>query len=125
MSSKTKAAKRTKAVAAVGNSTPSASPVGSGHPWLLAIVLIASTLLVYSNCFSSPFIMDDDDVIVSNPTIRALSPIARTLSGPLQSSTAGRPLVNLSFALNYAASGLDPRGYHAVNLAIHILCGLL
>jgi tetratricopeptide (TPR) repeat protein len=69
--------------------------------------------------------MDDDDVIVSNPTIRSLSPISRTLSGPLQSSTAGRPLVNLSFALNYAAGALDPRGYHAVNLLIHILCGLL
>jgi protein O-mannosyl-transferase len=88
-------------------------------------VLIIATLLAYSNCFSSPFIMDDADVIVSNPTIRSLSPISRTLSGPLQSSTAGRPLVNLSFALNYAAGELDPRGYHAVNLAIHILCGLL
>lgn len=92
---------------------------------LFPAILIAAALLAYSNCFSSPFIMDDADVIVSNPTIRALSPISRALSGPLQSSTAGRPLVNLSFAINYAAGGLDPRGYHAVNLTIHILCGLL
>ena len=27
--------------------------------------------------------------------------------------------------MNYAAGGLDPRGYRAVNLGIHILCGLL
>ena len=69
--------------------------------------------------------LDDDDVIVTNPTIRTLSPISRALSGPPQSSTAGRPIVNLSFALNYAAGGLNPAGYHAVNLVIHILCGLV
>ena len=39
--------------------------------------------------------------------------------------TAGRPLVNLSFAINYAFGGLDVRGYHLVNLALHLLCGLL
>ena len=38
---------------------------------------------------------------------------------------AGRPLVNASLALGYAVHGLDPRGYHAANLAIHLGCGLL
>ena len=94
-------------------------------PWLLGLVLVVATLVAYSNCFSSPFVLDDDDVIVTNPTIRALLPISRALSGPPQSSTAGRPIVNLSFALNYAAGGLNPAGYHAVNLVIHILCGLV
>src|SRR5207244_3634154 len=37
----------------------------------------------------------------------------------------GRPLLNLSFALNYAVGGLDVRGYHVVNLAVHLLAGLL
>jgi tetratricopeptide (TPR) repeat protein len=125
MASKSAAVKRARAAAAVGKSATSANPGRFGSRWLFAIALIAATVLAYSNCFSSPFIMDDGDAIVSNPTIRSLSPISRTLSGPLQSSTAGRPLVNLSLALNYAAGELDPRGYHAVNLAIHILCGLL
>jgi hypothetical protein len=39
--------------------------------------------------------------------------------------TAGRPLVNFSFAVNYALGGLDVRGYHLVNLACHLLSGLL
>ena len=39
--------------------------------------------------------------------------------------TAGRPLVNLSFAINYAVGGLDVRGYHVVNIAIHLVCALL
>jgi tetratricopeptide (TPR) repeat protein len=33
--------------------------------------------------------------------------------------------VNLSFAVNYALGGLDVRGYHLVNVGIHVLCGLL
>src|SRR5262249_37363426 len=34
-------------------------------------------------------------------------------------------LVNLSHALNYAAGDLDPWGYRAVNLGIHLACALL
>src|SRR5260221_11660190 len=91
---------------------------------LLAILLVLPTLVAYSNCFSSPFVLDDEDAVVTNQTIRSLSPVSHTLSGPLQSSTAGRPLANVSFALNYAVGGLDPRGYHAVNLIVHIRVGL-
>jgi len=32
--------------------------------------------------------------------------------------------LNLTFALNYAVGKLNPWGYHAVNLAIHILAAL-
>jgi tetratricopeptide (TPR) repeat protein len=36
----------------------------------------------------------------------------------------GRPLLNLSLALNYAVSGLRVWSYHGLNLAIHLLAGL-
>ena len=38
---------------------------------------------------------------------------------------AGRPLVNLSFAINYALSGLNTFGYHVVNVGLYLLCALL
>ena len=44
---------------------------------------------------------------------------------PRETPVAGRPLVNLSFAINYALGGLTETGYHAVNIAIHIACALL
>ena len=39
--------------------------------------------------------------------------------------TAGRPLVNFSFAANYALDGLNVRGYHLFNLICHLGSGLL
>ena len=41
------------------------------------------------------------------------------------SPLAGRPLVSLTFALNYAADGLNVRGYRLVNIALHVACALL
>ena len=38
---------------------------------------------------------------------------------------SGRPVANLSFAINYAVNGTDVRGYHVVNLTLHLICGLL
>jgi hypothetical protein len=47
------------------------------------------------------------------------------LSPPRATPVAGRPLVNLSFALNYALGGLDVRGYHLFNVGIHLLAALI
>ena len=44
---------------------------------------------------------------------------------PRELPVAGRPFVNLSFAINYAIGGLDVRGYHLTNIAIHLTCALL
>lgn len=92
---------------------------------LLAAVLILATAGAYANSLSNPFVFDDETTIFENETIRSLTPISGVLSGPRQSATAGRPLVNLSFAINYAIGQFSPVGYHAVNLALHILSGLL
>jgi protein O-mannosyl-transferase len=92
---------------------------------LLPALLVVATLAAYSNSLSNPLFFDDQINIVDNDTIRALTPLRRTLSGPDESSTAGRPLLNLSFAINYAVGGLAPAGYHAANLLLHVVNGLL
>src|SRR5262249_11190655 len=40
-------------------------------------------------------------------------------------AVSGRPLVNLSLAVNYAIGGLDVTGYHVWNVAVHVCCALL
>ncbi|MBN1588100.1 MAG: tetratricopeptide repeat protein, partial [Pirellulales bacterium] len=89
-------------------------------------VIVAATVLAYCNTLGVPFLFDDAEAISRNPTIRQLWPIGSALSPPNNGAPVdGRPLVNLSFAVNYAIGGLDVRGYHAVNLAIHVLAALV
>ena len=83
-------------------------------------------LLVYTNSFHVPFILDDVDAIPENPSIRQLRPISRVLSPPGEGQAVQRrPVVNLSLAVNYATGGLRVEGYHVFNLAVHILAGLV
>jgi tetratricopeptide (TPR) repeat protein len=89
------------------------------------VLLVAGVLAAYANSFAAPFVYDDQGAIIDNPNIRRLWPLTTALTGPRQSPLAGRPIVSLSFALNQAAGGLSPSGYHAVNLGIHLLAGLL
>jgi tetratricopeptide (TPR) repeat protein len=87
-------------------------------------LLVIAALIAYANSFSVPFLYDDVTAIPDNPTIRHLWPIGPVLSPPGRLTTSGRPVVNLSLAINYAFGQTDVRGYHALNLAIHILAGL-
>ena len=97
-----------------------------GRHWLLpGLLLTAAAVAAYANSFTIPFVWDDFTAIVDNPTIRRLSPLWVPLLPPLETPMAGRPIPNLSLALNYALGGLDVRGYHGLNLAIHVCCGWL
>jgi tetratricopeptide (TPR) repeat protein len=92
---------------------------------LAGLLLVVATVGAYSNSFNGPFVFDDIGTILDNPTIRQLLPPWSVLVGPPGGTTAsGRPLVNLSLALNFAVGGYNPRGYHVVNLAIHLAAGL-
>ena len=80
----------------------------------------------YGGSFSGPFVFDDLTSIAQNATIRHLWPIWPVLNPPADGglTVGGRPMVNLSLAVNYALGGERVWGYHAVNLGIHVLAGL-
>ncbi len=90
-----------------------------------AAILVIAAALTFWNGLSAPFLYDDTAAITGNLTIRDVGDPIAVLSPPSETPVGGRPLVNLSFALNYAAGGLDPTGYHAVNLALHLLCAFV
>ena len=96
----------------------------SWRVWAAAGLLVLAVMAAYGNSFHGPFIFDDANSIVENTSIRQLwSP--QVLTAPPEALTAvGRPVLNLSLAINYAIGGLNVWGYHAVNLAIHILAAL-
>jgi protein O-mannosyl-transferase len=91
--------------------------------WGLGFVLAAVGFIVFWNSLPAPFTFDDDHAIVVNEQIRHISTsLSRTERG---SPLAGRPLVSLTFAINYALGELNVRGYRLVNIAIHVLNALL
>jgi tetratricopeptide (TPR) repeat protein len=94
-------------------------------PLVAAAVLSLVGFAAYANSLHVPFFFDDPFSIVENPTIRNLSALGKVLSPPNDGSgVTGRPLVNLSLAVNYAIGGLNPAGYHAVNILLHVGAGL-
>ena len=88
--------------------------------WFAFFVLSAVAFLAYSNSFQNGFHFDDESSIVFNPVIRDLSSMQAIWKG-----TPTRFLTYLSFALNYRFGGLDVVGYHAINLLLHVLSGLV
>jgi len=90
---------------------------------LLAAALLAiAVAAAYHGTLRDPFVFDDITAIPENPSIRALWPLWGTLAAPATATTvAGRPVANLTLALNYARGGTDPFGYHALNILVHVL----
>jgi Flp pilus assembly protein TadD len=84
----------------------------------IAIVLVAG--VIYSNIYHYPFVFDDKPQIVEKVIIRDL---ANYLS--FEAFLKPRPIVDLTFALNYRFGQLAVFGYHLVNVLIHIINGFL
>src|ERR1035441_2570568 len=87
-------------------------------------ILAAGAIAVYSRTLSVPLILDDPLSIADNASIRRLWPIWPVLSPPDEAGVGGRPMLNLTYALNYAVGGASVSGYHVVNLLIHVLAGV-
>lgn len=88
----------------------------------LALAAIAAAL--YLPSLDAPWVWDDGLAIVQNPNLRELWPLSEALSAPSFAPVTGRPTVSLSLALNHVLTGLDPAGFRAGNLLIHLLAAL-
>ncbi|HVW22814.1 MAG TPA: tetratricopeptide repeat protein [Opitutaceae bacterium] len=101
------------------------APVSRRQLRLQAGLIALFGAAAYAGGFHGTFTYDDNPAIVHNPTIHHLWPIGRVLK-PLAGgmTVSGRPILNLSLAVNYAISGLDPWSYHALNLLIHLAAAL-
>ena len=109
---------------------------------LAPVIIVLAGVWAYTTSFSGVFVFDDLAAIARNPHLRSIWPPA----APPDTTLAGRPVATLTFALNYAAAPADARetfargagelpgaesrlarnarGYHTVNLAIHLLAAL-
>ena len=83
-------------------------------------------IAVYSNTLTASFHFDDRPNILENVLIRMtrLEP-SQLRNAALGNRVSSRPVANLSFALNYYFGRYDVAGYHAVNIGVHAVNGVL
>lgn len=93
---------------------------------LFIATFVAVVLLIYANTFQSPFVFDDLNYITKNDPHVHMTKLswAQFSEAVFEGKPNNRPIANASFALNHYFNGKDTTGYHAVNLAIHLLTGL-
>lgn len=88
---------------------------------MLIGIILALSLIGLNN----PFIFDSVGKIASNPEIRDLSQIGKTLIYPykgtavLNRNDPSRPVVFLTYAFNYYWGQLNPFGYHLFDVITH------
>ena len=87
-----------------------------------ALALSAALLGVLAslNALDNPFVYDDYRTVLTNPTLRDPGNFLALLLWE-----RFRPLVNVTYAFDYALWELEPRGYHLTSLALHAVCVVL
>lgn len=91
-------------------------------------VILLITWVVLRPGLTGGFFFDDVSNIVNNEAIHAdkftISKLRQSVDGPV-AGPLGRPVSVLSFALTHIFFGLDAYSFKAINLAIHMVNGLL
>jgi hypothetical protein len=81
---------------------------------------VAAVALAFLPALSGGLVWDDEYYVKANETIRSLSPASLAVLATAPQVGNYHPLTMLSLALNHAAGGIDPFGYHLVNLLLHL-----
>ena len=92
--------------------------------WIFGLLLAAITIFVYRPAWNGGFLWDDDDYVTNNDLLTASDGLQRIWFS-LDSPSQYFPLVYTTFRIERAFWGLNPSGYHWVNLLLHVANALL
>src|SRR5947199_3552130 len=95
-----------------------------GRAWFFAVLLAALTIFAYRAAWNGGFLWDDDVYITNNELLTAPDGLRRIWFS-LDSPSQYFPLVYSTFRIEHALWGLNPTGYHWVNLLLHVANALL
>ncbi|XP_078736247.1 protein O-mannosyl-transferase TMTC4 isoform X1 [Lampetra fluviatilis] len=111
-----------------------ALPVPSMPPSLARALAALTAALSFIVSYDGAFVFDDSEAVVGNKDLKPETPLSALWTddfwgGRLSSNSSHksyRPLTVLTFRLNYWASGgLNPTGFHLVNIALHSVVSAL
>ena len=82
-------------------------------------LLVVAAGVVYANSLDVPFLFDDHTQILKNTRIQNLQAFAEIFRN------TNRPVLDFTFAINYAVGKTNVFGYHLLNVLIHVLAALV
>ncbi len=99
------------------------------RPLVWLALLLLAVVAVYLPSLDGPLVWDDQQLIAENPAVTELQPLQSYFTRPFWETTEldiasrgyYRPLVTLSYALDFALHGGNPAGLHLTNLGLHLL----
>jgi tetratricopeptide (TPR) repeat protein len=92
--------------------------------WISVVLVVILTLWAYSPSLDAGFVFDDQPNIVDSPAVRWDEVSWENLDLILNASLLqGRPVANISFAIDHLVWGLDASKFHLTNILIHLAVG--
>ena len=95
-----------------------AAPAWTRQDLLWALLLVVVTVLAYRHAWTAGYIWDDDVYVTQNQLLSAPDGLRRIWFS-LDSPSQYFPLTYTTFRFEYALWGLNPIGYHLVNILLH------
>lgn len=109
---------------------PGGAPMKS-RPGLIVclVLLVLASALPYLFSLNGQFILDDKSLIIVDNTAHSLKNISAAFTqhffGISMKTDYYRPVVTVSYIINYAMFGESPIGYRVTNLLFHLIATLL
>src|SRR6266480_2209184 len=95
-----------------------------GRACVFGALLAGVTIFAYRPAWNGGFLWDDDDYILKNDLLTASDGLQRIWFS-FDSPSQYFPLVYTTFRIERALWGLNPAGYHVVNVLLHVANALL
>lgn len=121
---------RHRIVSRMSSPSTTATSAGVTRLVLLALAIAVATTLAYLTSLPGEFIWDDDMHVTHNPVLRSLAGLRDIWIPrftPLYEPNTPQyyPLAFTALWIQFQAFGVDPLGYHLVNLGFHVANALL
>ena len=109
-----------------GMEKPSETPMLLRRPWLIALLLGAVTLAIFSSAIGFDFLNYDDNAYVyENPAVlHGISGDGLVYALTTGDNATWAPVTWLSFELDSTVLGTRPSSYHTTNVILHVAAGM-
>ncbi|HLX68162.1 MAG TPA: glycosyltransferase family 39 protein, partial [Verrucomicrobiae bacterium] len=108
--------------ARVARSQPAVN--GDKRNWIIGLLLVAAVIIAYHPAWHGGFIWDDDAYVTGNKLLWSSDGLRRIWFS-FDSPSQYFPLTYTVLRLEYSLWGLNPTGYHWVNILLHAANALL